>query len=545
MIKVQERGRDRGKILLAAAGSLVLLLALWHGLDVKDGAAQTGNTWLFGWYALVVLWALGTLALGWYVLIFERSWPLERAFLVLSLCLGMLYGAVLPPLSAPDEVSHYISAYRLSNAMLGWETVDSQGRVYIRPRDSVVEDTQDVLADDGSGRTGDEEAEVLGQFLCQDTYSRIHSGSLGKTGENQEDGPAVSYQPAVRTTPLAYVPQALGITLARLLGTGPLGLLYLGRLFNLLFYGWMGWLTIRRLPFGKELFFGVSLLPMSLNLISSMSYDVMILALAGYFTALCLDLAFCREQVGLADLIRLALVLAVMGPCKIVYSVIVGFCLLIPVKKFKTKVRWLLSALAVLGALGISMAAVNFQTVALYTGITDRYVVWAQEPGYSFAQLVHDPVLVLQMCYNTLAWLGEPLFSGLIGASLGNMDAVLSTPYPVVLALAAILVWLALKKPGEEIRFSMGQRVWIWFLCLACLGGLMFSMLLAWTPVSSDVIKGVQGRYLLPLLPVFLMTLKNRRVVRADGDDRSLLFVMAAMSLYVGVRLFAVVCLRV
>ena len=83
----------------------------------------------------------------------------------------------------------------------------------------------------------------------------------------------------------------MGITLARALGLGSIGLLFLGRLFNLLFYTGMGYLTMRRMPFGKEVVFGVGLLPMTLNLVSSMSYDVMILAMTAYFTAVCLDLS--------------------------------------------------------------------------------------------------------------------------------------------------------------------------------------------------------------------------------------------------------------
>ena len=30
----------------------------------------------------------------------------------------------------------------------------------------------------------------------------------------------------------------------------------------------------------------------------------------------------------------------------------------------------------------LAMLVVNWQTVALYTGITDRYVIWADEPGF-------------------------------------------------------------------------------------------------------------------------------------------------------------------
>ena len=188
------------------------------------------------------------------------------------------------------------------------------------------------------------------------------------------------------------------------------------------------------------------------------------------------------------------------------------------------------------------MAVVNHRTVSLYTQADQGYIAWAGETGYTFGQLLHSPLLVLKMCYNTLAWQGEQLYSGMIGGALGNMDAVLNTPYAVILGLTAILVMLALRKPGESIFIQWKGRLWIWFLCLVCLGALMFSMLLAWTPVSSNVINGVQGRYLLPLLPMFLLSLKNDKVVRTDWDDRGLL---SAMDIYVVLRLFSLVCLRV
>ncbi len=241
----------------------------------------------------------------------------------------------------------------------------------------------------------------------------------------------------------------------------------------------------------------------------------------------------------------LALIMAVMGPCKMVYGVIAGFCLLIPVRKFGGWGKWTVSAAAVLGAFGAAMLAVNSRTVAMYTEASEGYIAWAEETGYTFAQLVHSPLLVLRMCYNTLMWQGEKLYSGMLGESLGNMDAVLNTPYVLILGLTAILLMLAFRKPGERLVMTMANRAWIWLLCFLCLGALMFSMLLAWTPVTSNVINGVQGRYLLPLLPIFLLTLKNNRVVRTDCSDRPLLYVMAVMDLYVVLRIFSIVCLRV
>ena len=539
-------------VLWIGCGIVLLILAAWHFLDVRAGVLKTGDRWLYGWYAAVCVWAgLCASGLG-YVIFIRDKWKIGQISAAASLSLGILFLFVLPPLSAPDEVSHYISAYQLSSHMMGQAANAEDGHVLIRVQDAFIEDLYDVMEDDGSGYRHIEGGEgsgvsvdravVLGQELTEGTYRTIRERGLKNAGG---EGTAVSCQPPVRTTPLAYVPQALGITMARVMGLGGLGLLYMGRLFNLLFFTAMGYLTIRRMPFGKEVAAGVFLLPMTLHLASSFSYDVMIISLSSYFAAVCLHLAYKAEKVRVWDVVQLALVMGVMGPCKMVYGVIAGFCLLIPVRKFGGWGKWTASAAAVLGAFGAAMLLVNRQTVAMYTEASEGYITWAEEAGYTFAQLLHSPLLVLKMCYNTLMWQGEKLYSGMLGESLGNMDAVLNTPYVLILGLTAILLMLAFRKPGERLVMTMANRAWIWLLCFLCLGALMFSMLLAWTPVTSNVINGVQGRYLLPLLPIFLLTLKNNRVVRTDCSDRPLLYVMAVMDLYVVLRIFSIVCLRV
>ena len=72
----------------------------------------------------------------------------------------------------------------------------------------------------------------------------------------------------------------------------------------------------------------------------------------------------------------------------------------------------------------------------------------------------------------------------------------------------------------------------------------MLSMLLAWTPIGSKVISGVQGRYFLPFLPVLLMALKNDALVLTRERNRKILYLMCCTDVYVALRLYSIVSMR-
>lgn len=559
-------------------GAVILLLfACWHNLDVNAAVTETGDRWLTGGYLLVVAAVLvSVLAAGSLLLRGRRDGAaeksgarsggksgdgsggrsgirLEQAYPVVGLLFGLLFLVVLPPLSAPDEISHYVSAYKLSGRLLGQPSCDRYGRVLLRAEDAWVEDLEGVREyeadEDGYLQPETESAQgniALGRRLDESVYELFWE--LGITGSYMPERTAAlggayvsSRNPPVTTTPLAYVPQALGIALARALHCNTVVLLYLGRLMNLLFFVMMTWLALRRLPFGKEVLAGVALLPMTLHLSASFSYDVMILGCMFLFTAVCLDLAFKKERVTWQDVLTLMILMAVAGPCKLVYAPMMGLCLLIPVSRFGGWGRWAVAALFVGGAWAVSMYVVNSQVLVSYATETDAYVFWAEEPGYSLTLLLHQPVRLVRMFYQTLLWQTEAYYKGMIGAWLGNLDPVLDVPYPVVAVFTLCLLALALRKPGENLELGKKQRIWICTVCAGCAAVIMLSMLIAWTPLSSRVIEGVQGRYFLPFLPVLLMALKNNTVVLTKGRNRSILYLMCCLDGYVLMRLFSIV----
>ena len=568
------------RVLLLLMPLILAALAVVHLLDVRAGVLESGHTWLIGRYGLVVIAVLASAILMGSLLI-QKKWRLENAFLITSLLFGILYSYVLPPISAPDEMRHYISSYQLSNRMMGLPAWADDGygsqKVPVREEDWFAEDScgdfDPYLTADGALATDEEGADgakILGQTLTEETYFLIHEkgfaweepriaehriaaddmglseGTATATEVTMEygNGTALSNHHPVVTTPLAYVMPALGISLARLIGLNSLGLMVLGRFFNLLLFTAAGYFAMKKLPFGKEVLFGTTLLPAVLNLTTSFSYDAFIMAGVFYFTAYCLHLAYAAEKVTAWDVLVLALVMALVGPCKMFYTVFMGLCLLIPVKKFDGWGRWAASAMAVMFAWIAAMVLVNSQTVASYAMETENYIEWAGEAGYSLTELIHSPVRCIQLFYNTIMWQMEYWHMTLIGAYLGNIDTVLDVPYLLVAVFTIGLLLMALRKPGDNLVFTGGKRMWIWFLCLLCAGAAMFSMLLAWTPVSSRIICGVQGRYFLPFLPVFLMTVKNDFVVLTKSRDREILYLMCCAEGYIVMRIFSIVCMR-
>ena len=181
-------------VLWIGCGIVLLILAAWHFLDVRAGVLKTGDRWLYGWYAAVCVWAgLCASGLG-YVIFIRDKWKIGQISAAASLSLGILFLFVLPPLSAPDEVSHYISAYQLSSHMMGQAANAEDGHVLIRVQDAFIEDLYDVMEDDGSGYRHIEGGEgsgvsvdravVLGQELTEGTYRTIRErGRKSRSGE--------------------------------------------------------------------------------------------------------------------------------------------------------------------------------------------------------------------------------------------------------------------------------------------------------------------------------------------------------------------------
>ena len=146
-------------------------------------------------------------------------------------------------------------------------------------------------------------------------------------------------------------------------------------------------------------------------------------------------------------------------------------------------------------------------------------------PGYILRHLPQTMLLVVRsVVENAGSWV-----QGLVGGCLSYSSLELSWIW--VLALYLLLFLGAV--PARDVEapgLPTGRyRVWCIAAALACCA-LAMAGCLVWTPTYYDTIYGFQGRYLLPVLPLMLLTCLPRRLSVASGDD-------AAVSLACGMCL--------
>lgn len=429
---------------------------------------------------------------------------LPELFLVSVLFWGILYSLVWIPFSSPDEYAHFATAYRLSSHLLGEQAVNDQGMVLLR-----ADDTEELTI-----------------YLDEEAYERVYSRFASK---NENNDPMGYGHAAMEVANHAYLPQAIGISLARIFGMGQIPTIYLGRLCNLLFFLLCGYLAIRLAPFGKQVFLGVSMLPMTLELVSSLSYDGFAIGMGMLFTAYVLYLIYEAPQVGGKQVLILGILLALLGPCKMVYIPLALLCFLIPAEKFGSKKKFWIGAAVVAALMIAGILAVNLDKIRVYFRETEEAVAWAGESaGYSISWVLAHPVQTIGVFARTFLQKTPTFVSTMLGSTLGWLE------YRTDAAVTAfLLIWTLLSGLCKDGMMPAGHKIVSWISCFLVVFLTMFIMLLSWTPLSSRVIEGVQGRYFLPILPLVLLTLQNRRIRITGMSGEILLWGFSAANFFV------------
>ena len=118
----------------------------------------------------------------------------------------------------------------------------------------------------------------------------------------------------------------------------------------------------------------------------------------------------------------------------------------------------------------------------------------------------------------------------LVGTSLGRLN--ISIPVIILVGFVAILFISMLEVKNENIHIPRTVRYWSIFSILIVGGMVLASMFLGWTPIGSNMIQGVQGRYFLPVLPLVGVIYNNKTIVLEKRLDNYLMIICVFLNCY-------------
>lgn len=429
-----------------------------------------------------------------YYAIFIKKLKHEKIFLLAAIFLGVAYMFLNSPYSNYDEPAHFDTAYRYSNDLLGIGHSTDDGDMFKRAEDNML------------GLTPGPTSTSTYSTVYKELFSTSDDNTLVKV-EGRD----------VKEPFYLYAMDTLAITIARLLNFGKVPTLMLAKLFNLAIYIVLTYFAIKKIPFAKTLLLSIGLLPMVLSQAGSLSYDSMIMGISFFFTAYCLYFAFGKEELTRRDYILFLLSVVLLAPIKAVYVFLVALCFVIPKNRLKTNKNYWKLFFGVLACVVVSYLGFNLvRTLSTMTS-TSATSVFNSDPAYSFGDIFKMPVHFVKMLFLTMTERAVSYSSHAITAVyMININSMLTVAFVIILVLASF-------RHKDEKQYLSG---WHRLLMAAIFFGiviLLFTVAFTWTPNDCSRIEGFQGRYMIPMMPILFMTLRNSNLMYKKSIDKALM----------------------
>lgn len=421
---------------------------------------------------------------------------IENLFLILCLLWGFLFIVINPPFQASDEDSHLYKIYGFTQGSWTFKKLSLNGIDSQNPTKKITISGQYLPA-------GLVKSSRLNKRIIthpEQKTSIKESFDIISTPLFKEYPVFISYS-VPSYTPVAYVPAVFIIWLLSLINSPPAIMLYVGRLCCLLTYILLTFFAIKITPKGKWILFSVALLPMMIYRAGALSIDALTCGCAFLLTAYALNLIYNDDiaQISKKHNLIFMLLSTILVFCKFTYLPLILLYFLIPDKKFKNKKQKIYTSLVFL----FTAFAITFLQVLITTITSAGLSANSMASGY----LVLHPISFFKIILNTLYTNANEYITGFVGL-FGWSDTYL--PKIFVFCYIFLICMFSCIKSDNKISINKNERIFFLTICLVSFIAMyaVFSIIFQ-VDTKTGTLIGLQGRYLIPLAPLFFLALSN------------------------------------
>ncbi len=469
------------------------------GLMIRTFETGYSQFWLLKGLLYLVA-ALVSALVMWFVPVRQRLARFrlvpEWIFAGIAVPAALVFTFITPPLQVPDEGNHFLKSYKIAE-------LNFSRQPYSAPTSLVELDSAFVHLHFFAGK-------------------KTSSGDITRhLGDRLEPGKRVRVSPPDYTLP--YLPQALGVFIGKTLNLSPLLLMYLGRIFNLLISGVILFFAIRIIPEFKWILLLLALMPKTIFLLGSLSYDSLTISLSFLTLAVFLYYAYGAVQtLGWKHLAVMGGLILLLLLCKPPYFLLGLLFFLIPPRKFGKMYKYLMTGIGVVFLAGIVFIAwprvsqslrisgTPAQVEISATGETDREDLPLIRPDEQMRNIMKDVPAYLKMIFRSAFVLHRHYFFNSFVGYLGWVDVelpeMITWTYFLLLLAGGLLLY------EGKVQLNIPRRLLLAVMLFATFLIVETAMYLYATRPGRGEVFGVQGRYFIPMAPLIFMLLYNRMI---------------------------------
>lgn len=501
-----------------------------NGMPMSDSditvKLQVPNSYYEHFSKVIIIWSIAVFSV--LILMIALEVGPQIRFAMTALLVGMIFIAIITPMSVPDEQFHYEAAYQIVSKLLGEDhtIIDKTYRNY-------------------SHFNGHENS-ALAYFRLIDQFDEPLElkGKYEGVSEDIDNLSCLDY----------FFPQTVGVFIGRVLKLNFLKTFYLGRFTNLLFYAFCVYWAIRIAPTHKNLIGVLCCMPMFLQQCSSYSYDCMINGLIFILLAYFLKWYMSKEKIPYSEIAAVSAVVYLLAPTKFIYGLFIVPFYFVPADRFDGRRNKLLVSLVISlpviynfvymlapqitrminrieETYGDSASAVKIQMAGLPIHSDPRQLFKEFDPTgipddtYTVGFIVEYPVHTVVMVLKTIRFGLKRWFYDALGRTLSGETLLL--PIRIIHILTAVLVLSAFTR--QENTLSPLLRIIMIGICVVIGLLILLGFLLSETSKIDELIQGVQGRYFSPLLSYFFVIFANKKFSLPKGTERYLSYIQLLM----------------
>lgn len=456
---------------------------------VVDGKTMEGQVLLCSYFhaidsmiiVKICLTILILLASYLFVLFFDGA--NEKTFLLFSVTLGFWAIILNPFCHVYDESTHFFRSYAISTGDF-FDSANEEGQIGAY----VAENYNEIV---GS------RLNVKNYMLYPEQYNQRFSEQRQFT-----ENPYMS-----SVIPINHLVGAVGIFIGNLFHMSAVLVIILGRLCDYIFYCAFCYLAIKNMKYYKSLFFAVATLPLGLWLAGSYSIDPILISSSLLFLSICFKYYFEKGTDGMVsktDMILLLVCgLSIASVKYFVYAPILLFFFLIPKKKFEKKYYIGMISCAVLIVLAIGVVQLYLLHTIPFVEDRNFDVDVAGQIKWVFTHIGEAAGIFLKYFADTY----------MLYPAEFNAPNITSGLCEVLCMFLCFCPYMEQKKykfesKKEQRKFTIltaGIFVLVSFLVLA-------SLYAGFSSVGDRALLGVQPRYLLPIVILFMLSLSGINV---------------------------------